>query len=254
MPGRWSCRGARESPVSRCALLDSVLIRSARVAGRSLACASLALAAGCTGPRFAVETQESFDSAATFSRTYATVATQACEAARRALLSQGYVISSANAEQVRGRKSFQPTADAHAQVEVTVVCAKEGFAGRRTIAFANAVQETFSLRKSNNSASVGLSPFGSLSLPFAGSDEALVKVASITITNAAFYDRFFQLVERYLAGDPGQFIAPDEVAPLPPAAASAPVSAASATASDTSASISAVSAVAPAASATRLTP
>jgi hypothetical protein len=203
-----------------------VFIALLRAAVRLLACATFALSA-CTGPRVAVETQEGFDSASTFSRTYAAVAAQACEAARRALLSQGYVIGSADAEQVRGRKSFQPTLDAHAEVEVTVVCAREGFAGRRTIAFVNAVQETFTLRKSNNSASVGVSPFGSLSVPFTGSDEALVKVASMTITNAAFYDRFFQLVERYLAGDPGQLIVPDEAAPVLPAANSGSPSAAS---------------------------
>src|SRR5205085_44329 len=97
-----------------------------RVAGRSLAWATVALLAACSGPRVAVETQEGFDSASTFSRTYAAIATQACEAARRALLSQGYVIDSANAEQVRGRKSFQPAPEAHAEVEFTVVCAKDG--------------------------------------------------------------------------------------------------------------------------------
>ena len=160
-------------------------------------------------------------------RTYAALDRQTCEAARRALLSQGYVISSTGAEQVRGRKSFQPAPEAHAEVEFTVVCAKEGFAGRRTIAFVNAVQESFSLRKSNNSASVGLSPFGSLSLPFTGSDEALVKVGSATITSAAFYERFFELLERYLAGDPGQrFEAePIAIAPAAPASAASGVSA-----------------------------
>ena len=96
-----------------------------------------------------------------------------------------------------------------------MVCAKEGFAGRRTVAFVNAVQENFSLKKSNSSASVGVSPFGSLSLPFTGSDDSLVKVASLTITSAPFYERFFQLVERYLTGDPGQYFplaAPSAVA------------------------------------------
>lgn len=231
-----------------------MVIVSLRAASRSLACAFLALAAACSGPRVAVETQESFDSASTFSRIYAAVAPQTCEAARRALLSQGYVIGTANGEQVRGRKSFQPTPDSHAEVEVTIVCAKDGYAGRRTIAFVNAVQETFSLRKSNNSASVGVSPFGSVSLPFSGSDEALVKVASMTITNAAFYDRFFQLVERYLAGDPGQLVAPGQAAPMLSAAASAPTAAASAAMPATSAPMLAAPAATPAASAPRFAP
>jgi hypothetical protein len=183
-----------------------------RIAALGLA----ALLAGCAGPRVAIETQESFDSANTFSRTYAALEAQTCEAARRALLSQGYVIGTATAEQVRGRKSFQPGLEAHAEVEVTVVCAREGTAGYRTIAFVNAVQESFSLKKSNSSASVGVAPFGSLSLPFTGSDESLVKVGSATITDGPFYGRFFHLLERYLAGDPGQAMPPTALAPVSP--------------------------------------
>ena len=154
------------------------------------------------------QANETFDSTATFTRTYAALDVHACEAARRTLLSQGYVIGVATAEQVRGRKSFQPARDAHIEVEFNVVCAKEGYAGRRTIAFVNAVQDSFVIKKSNNSASVGVPALGSLSLPFIGSEESLVKVASVTITSAPFYDRFFQLMERYLAGDPGQAMPP----------------------------------------------
>jgi hypothetical protein len=184
------------------------------------------LLCACAGPRVAIEAQETFDSASTYSRTYAALEAQTCEAARRALLSQGYVISAATADRVRGRKSFQPSAEAHAEVEFTVVCAREGHEGRRTIAFVNAVQESFTLRKSSNSASVGVSPFGSLSLPFGGSEEALVKVGSLTITSAPFYERFFHLVERYLAGDTGQYMAPGAAgqASSPGSAASAPAS------------------------------
>ena len=168
-------------------------------------CAAVALSSsGCAGPHASVDAYESFDSSATISRTFAAREAQACEAARRTLLSQGYVISIATADQVRGRKSFQPAAETHVEVEFNVVCARDGVAGARTIAFVNAVQERFALKKSRESASVGVGAFGSLSLPFTGSDDSLVKVASSTVTSARFYDRFFQLLERYLAGDPGQ--------------------------------------------------
>jgi len=69
------------------------------------------------------------------------------------------------------------------------------------------------VKKSNSSASVGVGVLGSLSVPFTGSDESLVKVASTTITSPSFYERFFELVERYLAGDPGQRIEPAGEAP-----------------------------------------
>ena len=167
------------------------------------------LLAGCALSRAGgVDTPESFDSGSTYSRTYAALEAQTCEAARRTLLGQGYVISVATAEQVRGRKNFQTAPETHVEVEFNVVCAREGDSGRRTIAFVNAVQERYAVKKSNNSASVGVGVLGSLSVPFTGSDESLVKVASTTITSPSFYERFFELVERYLAGDPGQRIEP----------------------------------------------
>src|SRR5690348_9278436 len=103
----------------------------------------VAMAAGlaaCSAMRSPVPLPESFESAATFSRTYAATEVQTCEAARRTLLSQGYVIGLAAPEQVRARKSFQPMPDTHVEVEFTVVCAKDGYAGKRTLAFVNAVQ------------------------------------------------------------------------------------------------------------------
>ena len=45
--------------------------------------------AGCAVSHAPIDTFESFDSSATFSRTYAAREAQACEAARRTLLSQG---------------------------------------------------------------------------------------------------------------------------------------------------------------------
>jgi len=48
-----------------------------------------------------------------------------CEAARRALLSQGYIASSTRPDSVDGSKNFQPTSDSHAVIEIHVVCANE---------------------------------------------------------------------------------------------------------------------------------
>lgn len=182
---------------------------------------------GCALRGLPLEVPEAFDSTTTYARTYAARDAQTCEAARRTLLSQGYVIHAATAEQVRGRKSFQPAAETHLEMEFTVVCAREGYEGRRTIAFVNAVNDRYAVKKSNNSASLGVGAFGSLSLPFTGSNEALVKVASATVADAAFYDRFFKLLERYLAGDPGQvYLAPEpEPEPPLPAASGSPAAA-----------------------------
>jgi hypothetical protein len=168
--------------------------------------ASLVLA-GCGGslpaisPRASYE-PEAFDSTTTHARSFAANEAQTCEAARRALLSQGYLINAATSEQVTGRKSFQPAGEVHVEVEFRVVCAREGKRmGGGTVAFATALQDRYSLKKVNNSASVGVGAIGSVSLPFSSSDDAMVKVASETLTEQRFYDRFFALIDRYLVLD-----------------------------------------------------
>ncbi|MEJ8811518.1 DUF2242 domain-containing protein [Variovorax ureilyticus] len=157
---------------------------------------------------------EEFDSTTTHTRSYTASEAQTCEAARRALLSQGYMVTAANQELVTGRKSFQPATEVHVEVEFRVVCAREGGKSRSTIAFASALQDRYGVKKVNNSASVGVGAIGSLSLPFSSSDDAMVKVASETLTDDRFYDRFFSLIERYL---------PESIEPAAPPAEARPV-------------------------------
>jgi hypothetical protein len=157
--------------------------------------------AGCSSPTRVYYEPEEFDSTTTHTRSYPATEAQTCEAARRALLSQGYMITAGTADLVTGRKSFQPAAEVHVEVEFRVVCARDGQRGdgaRSTIAFASALQDRYGVKKTNNSASVGVGAIGSLSLPFSSSDDALVKVASETLTDERFYDRFFSLIDRFL--------------------------------------------------------
>lgn len=205
--------------------LSSFISRPAPRATAVLALAA-GLLAGCgTGAaRRMVYEPEEFDSTTTHARAYAATEAQTCEAARRALLSQGYLITAANTELVTGRKNFQPAHEVHVEVEFRVVCAREAIAGRQprgaggTIAFVSALQDRYSLKKTNNSASVGVGAFGSVSLPFSASDDALVKVASETLTDERFYDRFFVLLDRYLAPSADEPAAESPVAPAAPAA------------------------------------
>lgn len=159
-----------------------------------------ALLCACAGQRpLQTFQREAFEPGTTFSRTLVAGEGQACEAARRALLSQGYVVNTANADLVNARKSFQNDTDTHQEIEFRVVCAPEVKGGATSLVFVSALQERYALKKSNNSASLGVGAIGSVSLPFGGSDDALVKVASETITAPDFYDRYFRLVARYLA-------------------------------------------------------
>ena len=173
-----------------------------RAAAVALACGAILVMAGCTSAgvkTFGV--QENFGSVATYSRLFDAPPAQTCEASRRALLSQGYVISSSSADLVEGKKSFQPEPESHLQMLVRVVCVPEANDGKVSLGFVTAIQDTYALRKTNNSASVGVGAIGSVSLPFSSSSESLVKVGSETIANDTFYDSFFDLVKRYLVID-----------------------------------------------------
>lgn len=167
---------------------------------RLLTCgaATLALLAGCQFPRQPLPPQEHFDSSSTFSRSFGAPPPQTCEAARRALLSQGYLINTATKDLVDGRKNFQPAVDTHVQMEIRVVCAPETRSGTTTLGFVTAQQDRFSLKRSATAASLGVGAVGSLSLPFTASDDSLVRIGSQTIADQEFYERLFLLINRFL--------------------------------------------------------
>ncbi|MBZ9781525.1 DUF2242 domain-containing protein [Pseudomonas sp. REP124] len=166
-----------------------------RVAGLALV---LAAAAGCSSKKTAIYEHENFDDSGTFSRNYPVTDAQSCEAARRALLSQGYIITSSDPKLVSGHKSFQQTGETHMEISFSVVCAEDGSAGHHATVFANALQDQYALKKTNNSASLGVGVLGSVSMPIGSSDDSMVKVASETVSSSKFYERFFALVEVFL--------------------------------------------------------
>jgi len=159
------------------------------------------LLTACVAPMKPLPTQEQFGSSTTYSRLFDATPAQTCEAARRALLSQGYLINTATKDLVDGRKSFQPEAESHLQMEIRVVCVPESSDGKVSLGFVTALQDRYALKKSNNSASLGVGAIGSVSLPFTSSNDSMVKVTSETISSEPFYDRFFDLVSRYLVVD-----------------------------------------------------
>ena len=158
----------------------------------------LAGVTGCSSKKAAVYEHENFDDSGTFSRSFPVSDAGSCEAARRALLSQGYIITSSGANQVVGNKSFQQNSENHLQISFNVTCAPDVSDEQRSTMFANALQDRYALKKSNTSASLGVGVLGSVSMPIGSSDDSMVKVASETVTAAQFYDRYFALVESYL--------------------------------------------------------
>ena len=180
--------------------LPSTYLRTLRRAGLLATALGLAgLFTACASGVKSFPLQEKFGSTATYSRLFDARPEQTCEAARRALLSQGYIINIARADLVEGQKSFQPEAESHLQMVIRVVCAPESADGKISLGFVTALQDSYQLKKSNNSASLGVGALGSVSLPFTSGNDSMVKVGSVTISSDAFYDGFFELLSRYLA-------------------------------------------------------
>ncbi|MFO3706681.1 DUF2242 domain-containing protein [Xanthomonas codiaei] len=174
---------------------------------------ALATLAGCGGSKGdTMLMRESFDSDDTYSRSVAASSPQACEAARRVLLSQGYAVTRADAAAVEGSKNFQlKDAEQSEQLNLRISCATQDD-GKAQV-FVSALQDRYALKKSTTSASVGVGVLGSVSLPVGSSGDSLVRVSSTTVQDAAFYKRFFERLTSYL---------PKVTEAVPAAAAPAP--------------------------------
>lgn len=167
------------------------------------ALAPLALA-GCAGlsspPSPLLDYQPEAFNGSAYVRHFTATPARTCEAARRALLSQGYVVTAASGQEVTARKYFQPDVEHHVQLEFRVVCAPEGLGQLASVAFASALKDQYVVRKVKESASLGVGGIGSLSLPLEGSMDSMVKIASETVSTAEVYERLFNLMGEYLGG------------------------------------------------------
>ena len=167
--------------------------------------ATLALLSGCAWPPGAVRSapsayqHERFQLDETYSRLFDANARDTCEAARRALLSQGYLITSSRSDAIAGSKRFQPEGDVHIEISFTVVCVGEGADGVIATAYVSAQQDRYVLKRVPNNSSLGVGVLGSISVPLSSSEDSLVKVGSETIPAGPFYDRYFALMQRQLA-------------------------------------------------------
>ncbi len=178
----------------------------------SLALPLLALAAcgGKAAPTPSYQAEMFSTGVSPFAHNYDATSQETCEASRRALLSQGYMTTMAQPDTVDATKNFQPAADTHVVVSFHVVCTAGENASNTSIAYVNAVQDGYTLKKSDTSASVGLSVLGSLSLPIRSNSDSMVKISSETVPAGKFYDRFFSLVGHYLKTVPRSSPVPGE--------------------------------------------
>jgi hypothetical protein len=141
---------------------------------------------------------DDFSSPDVYSHAFPGTPALACEASRRILLGQGYILDEEQPSSIEAHKNFQPNSQSHIEVRFTVTCAPNSRGSNTATVFVNAIKDRYSLRKSSNSASLGIGVFGSFSLPLTSSDDAMVKVASETITARKFYQRFFETIDSHL--------------------------------------------------------
>jgi hypothetical protein len=178
----------------------------------SLALPLLILAAcgGKAAPTPSYQAEMFSTGASPFAQNYDATSQETCEASRRALLSQGYMTTMTQPDTVDATKNFQPTPDTHVVVSFHVVCTPGENASNTSIAYVNAVQDGYTLKKSDTSASVGFSVLGSLSLPIRSNSDSMVKISSETVPAGKFYERFFSLVGHYLRTVPRSSPIPGE--------------------------------------------
>jgi Uncharacterized protein conserved in bacteria (DUF2242) len=160
---------------------------------------------GCAGPvptqksiDLQVHRQEMFDSQTPFARRFPADAATLCERTRRALMSQGYVIWTRDALSMHARKYFRPEPGFTTEMAITASCAQDEAERSSGFIYVSAWQDHYVVKRDPTSASLGVSVLGSISMPVGASEDALVKVGVETIRDAAFYERFYALLESML--------------------------------------------------------
>lgn len=160
--------------------------------------ALLLLLAGCASPKAAPSyLQETFPSETPFQYYSSRNPDGACEISRRALLSQGYQVDESKAQTIRGEKFFRPTPEVVSRLGITIVCLPSSLGAA---VYANALETRYEMKAKGASAGLSVSSVGSLSMPWAGDKDTLVKVGEETVTDPVFYQRLFELI-RSLDGE-----------------------------------------------------
>ncbi len=177
-------------PIQNCRVWRLVLIGAATASTLS-GCHTISQA---TPSSFKVYEQEQFQAGAPHVRDYVATPAQACLAARRVLLGQGYMVTVEDAAKLHARKFFRPSNGTGVELAVQVTCLPERRSEQRAQVFVTAWQDEFVTKRNPIAASVGAPVLGNLSMPVAMTDEALVKIGVETVFDASYYQRFFALL------------------------------------------------------------
>ncbi|MBS1227407.1 MAG: hypothetical protein H6R17_684 [Proteobacteria bacterium] len=158
----------------------------------------LILLAGCGGsPRYAPN--EEFASDARYHRDFLANATALCDAAKRVLLGDGYIVTRAEDQSLVGGKEFQVEAQQHAIINVYVSCDQRG--GGSTL-YVTATEEHFDVKATRQSSSIGFPMVAPIYYGTQSEANGQVKTRGETVSERGFYERFYRAVQRQLAAAP----------------------------------------------------
>ncbi len=117
---------------------------------------------------------------------------EACEIAKRALLSQGYQVNDAKPRNISGEKYFRPSEETASTLSISLVCLPSSLGA---VIFAVGHETQYEMKAKGASAGVSVAAVGSVSLPWAIDKDTLVKIGEETITAPGFYQRLFDLIK-----------------------------------------------------------
>ncbi len=167
--------------------------------GRTVMCTAAAvIVVGCAGRKHDLA-RDSFSEAAPFSKTLTGSGDTVCWSVKRALLSQGYMLDrpDESSSVLTGTRDFQPSRNLNVAVHLQATCADNR--NGTSIVFVIATREDSRLQKMKQSTTAGIGP-AMITVP-SGSAKVLGVVRRETISDPTFYDRFFQLVQEFVAQD-----------------------------------------------------
>ncbi len=160
--------------------------------------AATVLAAGCAGRKHDLA-RDSLNVAAPFSKTLVGSGDTVCWSVKRALLSQGYMLDRPDESStvLTGTRDFQPKTKVNVAIHLQATCADNR--NGTSIVFAIATREDSRLQTMKQSTTAGIGP-AMITVP-SGSAKVLGVVRRETISDPTFYNRFFQLVQDFVAQD-----------------------------------------------------
>ena len=153
------------------------------------------LLAACGGPDSYAQ-REDFAAQARHRRDFAVAVAPLCDAARRALLGDGYVVTRSEDGRLMGGKEFQIDDNRHAILNLYVNC--EARTGGATL-FVTATEEHFDVKATRQSTSIGFPVLAPLYFGTLREADSQVKSRGETVTENAFYERYYRAVQRELA-------------------------------------------------------